>query len=520
MNHLNLGYALISLSDKTGATEFAKSLSELGINILSTGGTYKLLQQHNIAAIAISEHTNYPEIMGGRVKSLHPKIHGGILARRDLDKQVMQEHNIAAIDIVAVNLYPFADTIAQENCTHAQAIEQIDIGGPTLVRAAAKNYKDVIVLTDPNDYALVIQQLHSNQTVDLATREYLASKAFSLVAAYDISIANYFNSLKQEQDKLPKQIFLNLKHDKSLPYGENPHQSAAVYTHSTTNQIFNPCKAIQLQGKDLSFNNINDANCAFLCVNKFKQAACTIVKHANPCGVATADTILQAYQRAYATDSTSAFGGVIAFNQQIDQQTIEAIINQQFVELIIAPSISKQAAQILANKRPKVRLLVYPDPIIADTSLSLNSLAGSHYLVQQQDMSLNDQMQCVTTRTPSDTQLLDLQFAWKVAAMVKSNAIVYVKEQQTTGIGAGQMSRIDSAKIAVIKAQEAKLDIQGSAMASDAFFPFRDSVDTAAIAGVSAIVQPGGSIRDDEVIAAANEHNITMMFTGKRHFRH
>jgi phosphoribosylaminoimidazolecarboxamide formyltransferase / IMP cyclohydrolase len=515
--------ALISLSDKTDALDFTRELTKLNIDILSTGGTYKLLQENNIAVRSIADYTAQQEILDGRVKSLHPKIHGGILARRGIDDAILIEQNIETIDIVVVNLYPFVETLKNKHASHADIIENIDIGGPTMVRAAAKNYKDVVVIVDHNDYTPVIDEIKKSNNISLEKRLQLANKAFATIADYDIQIANYFAQLNNNKTQFHNHLFLSLSKANDLPYGENPHQLAGLYTTNSANDVpsFNPALAKQLQGKPLSYNNLNDTHAAFMCVTSFQEPACVIVKHANPCGVAVSDTVLQAYVSAYATDSTSAFGGIIAFNREVNLELIKNIINNQFFEVLIATGISDDAQQLLLAKKPNVRLLIYPDTTnVQQNVINIKSLGNSAFLVQQADNLNSDNMECVTQRQPTNKELTDLSFAWKVATFVKSNAIVYAKNSCTIGIGAGQMSRVDSANIAIIKAKKANLNITSSVMASDAFFPFRDSVDAAEKAGITAIIHPGGSIRDSEVIDAANENNIAMLFTATRHFLH
>lgn len=521
-------YALLSVSDKSGIVEFAEILSRNGYLLLSTGGTAALLRENQIKHTEVAEHTGFPEIMGGRVKTLHPKIHGGILCRRQQDQQVMQEHQIAPIDIVVVNLYPFAQTIARTDCTLDDAIENIDIGGPAMLRSAAKNHNAVCVVTDPEDYARVASALQSDQGVSGALRFELAMKAFALTAAYDQMIATYLadqldsEASKTSSDSYPEHLNLQFEKKIELRYGENPHQSAAFYVDAGAAGFASGSvsSASQLQGKALSYNNIADTDAALQCVKEFADPACVIVKHANPCGVAQADTILCAYDLAWQTDPTSAFGGIIAFNQQVDAVTAQTIVERQFVEVVIAPSISADAAQVFAQKA-QIRVLACGD--IADNASALHfARVEGGLLVQQQDdqLYLPENLKVVTRLQPSKENMSDVEFAFKVVKYVKSNAIVYCLDGRTVGIGAGQMSRVYSAKLAVLKANDENLSVRGSVMASDAFFPFRDGVDAAAEAGVSVIVQPGGSKNDGEVIAAADEHKIAMVFTGMRHFRH
>lgn len=514
--------ALISVSDKQGVVEFALALQKFGVEILSTGGTAKLFRENNIPVVEVSDYTGFPEMLDGRVKTLHPKVHGGILGRRDLAEHVsaMQQAGIPNIDMVVVNLYPFRATIANPNCTLEDAIENIDIGGPTMVRAAAKNYHHVAIVTDPADYAVVLREMQSSQgAVGAETRFELAKKAFSHTAEYDGAISNYLTSLTTGQDKqrFPNKFNVQLNKVMDLRYGENPHQEAAFYRDAEVAPgalaSFN-----QLQGKELSYNNIADADAAWECVKTFDIPACVIVKHANPCGVAIAPTLLECYQKAFSTDPTSAFGGIIAFNREIDANTAEAVV-KQFVEVVIAPSISKQALEIFAAK-VNVRVLTVA---LGNQANSLEyKRVGGGMLLQTPD-ALNvqpDQFKVVTKKQPTAAQMQDLLFAWRVAKYVKSNAIVFCGNGMTLGVGAGQMSRVDSTRIAAIKAQNAGLSLQGCAVASDAFFPFRDGVDVLAEAGASCVIQPGGSIRDEDVIAAADEHGLAMVLTGYRHFRH
>ncbi|WP_428309410.1 bifunctional phosphoribosylaminoimidazolecarboxamide formyltransferase/IMP cyclohydrolase [Hydrocarboniphaga sp.] len=514
--------ALLSVSDKTGIVEFARELQSLGIELLSTGGTFKQLIAAGLKAIEVSKHTGFPEIMDGRVKTLHPKIHGGILGRRGVDDAVMVEHAIAPIDLVVLNLYPFEQTVARPGFTHAEAVENIDIGGPAMLRAAAKNHADVAVVVDPADYAQVLAALKDGGT-QLALREQLATKAYSLTARYDAAVAAYFSSrvAGAEAARFPGTLGLQFHKQQDLRYGENPHQAAAFYAErDAAPGTLGAAK--QLQGKELSYNNIADADAALECVKSFVKPACVIVKHANPCGVAVSlDGIGRAYELAYQTDPTSAFGGIIAFNRELDEATATAIVGRQFVEVIIAPSISAAARTVLAAKQ-NVRVMEagsWPSSPVA--SFDYKRIAGG-LLVQDQDrgMITAEDLKVVTRRAPTEAEIHDLIFAWKVAKFVKSNAIVYARERQTIGIGAGQMSRVYSARIAGIKAADEKLEVRGSVMASDAFFPFRDGIDAAAQAGISAVIQPGGSMRDSEVIAAADEAGMAMVFTGMRHFRH
>jgi phosphoribosylaminoimidazolecarboxamide formyltransferase/IMP cyclohydrolase len=515
--------ALLSVSDKSGVLELAQELNRLGVELLSTGGTAKLLAEAGLPVKEVSEHTGFPEMMDGRIKTLHPKIHGGLLGRRGTDEGIMAEHDISPIDLVVVNLYPFEATIAREDCTLAMAVENIDIGGPTMLRAAAKNHASVTVLIDPADYSRVIEQIEATGAVDEATRFDLAIKTFEHTAHYDGAIANYFGTLTEGEEKVnfPRTFNSQFHKAQEMRYGENPHQKAAFYTEKLP-ETGTIGAAVQLQGKELSYNNIADTDAALECVKAFPESpACVIVKHANPCGVATADDLLTAYELAYQTDTTSAFGGIIAFNRELDAKTAQAIVDRQFVEVIIAPSISEDAKAVVATKK-NVRLLCSGEfPEFQSEGLDYKRVTGG-LLVQDRDTALvtADELKVVTKKTPTADQMHDLLFAWRVAKFVKSNAIVYVSKQQTVGIGAGQMSRVVSSRIAGIKAHDAGLTVPGAVMASDAFFPFRDGLDAAAEAGISAVIQPGGSMRDDEVIAAADEHGIAMVFTGMRHFRH
>ena len=514
--------ALVSVSDKTDIVDFCRTLNQLGIEILSTGGTFKILTENNITAIEVADYTGFPEMMDGRVKTLHPKIHGGILARRGIDDAVMADNDIRAIDMVVVNLYPFEATIAKPDCDFETAIENIDIGGPTMIRAAAKNHADVAIIVNPSDYPEILKELNNaNGALSGATRFNLALKSFEHTARYDTAIATYLSKVNNAQ--FPETLNLQFYQQQTLRYGENPHQNAAFYVEKNP-AIGTISSAKQLQGKELSYNNIADADAALECVKSFSEKpTCVIVKHANPCGVAQSDNLLTAYDLAYKTDPTSAFGGIIAFNRELDEKTATEIVARQFVEVIIAPSVSEAAQTILATKQ-NVRVLATGDwTIQTNTSIEFDykRVAGG-LLVQDRDTGivLPSDMKVVTKRTPTEQEWADLLFAWKVAKFVKSNAIVYCKNGQLIGVGAGQMSRIYSAKIAGIKANDAGLEVPGSAMASDAFFPFRDGIDAAAEAGITAVIHPGGSMRDQEVIDAANEHNMAMLFTGMRHFRH
>jgi phosphoribosylaminoimidazolecarboxamide formyltransferase/IMP cyclohydrolase len=520
--------ALISVSDKTGLADFARALAEHGVEILSTGGTSKLLTDADIPVTEVSDHTGFPEIMGGRLKTLHPRIHGGILGRRGVDERVMHENEIKPIDLVVVNLYPFEATVAKPDCDLATAIEHIDIGGPALLRAAAKNHAAVTVVVDAGDYERVLAEMadHDGAVTD-ATRFDLAVRAFEHTAAYDGAIANYFGTVVEHPEQeppgqgttvLPRTFNLQFTKRQAMRYGENPHQQAAFYTARTVPPA-SVAGAEQLQGKALSYNNIADTDAALECVKQFTDGpACVIVKHANPCGVAYGKTLQEAYERAFATDPESAFGGIIAFNGELDGHTARTIIERQFVEVIIAPKVSEEAVEVVSAKK-NVRLLECGAWDGAVETLDFKKVNGG-LLVQSSDLLLYNDLKVVTQRQPSEQEMQDLIFSWRVSKFVKSNAIVYGKESMTIGVGAGQMSRVNSARIAAIKAEHAGLTVDGSVMASDAFFPFRDGIDNAAEAGIAAVIQPGGSMRDEEVIAAADEHGMAMVFTGMRHFRH
>ncbi len=514
--------ALISVSDKTGILDFAQSLIALDIAILSTGGTYKVLKDAGLSVTEVSDYTGFPEMMDGRVKTLHPKIHGGLLGRRGTDDAIMAEHGIDAIDMVVVNLYPFEATVAKTDCSLEDAVENIDIGGPTMLRSAAKNHKDVAVVTDPADYARILEELQANNgQLAHATRFDLAIKTFEQTARYDGAIANYFGTMFSEDtaDTFPRTYSTQFVKKQSMRYGENPHQKAAFYTERTQHEA-SISTATQLQGKALSFNNIADTDAALELVKTFEETACVIVKHANPCGVAIGTTPFEAYDRAFKTDPTSAFGGIIAFNVELDAQTAQAIVDRQFVEVIIAPTVSDEAKAIIEAKK-NLRLLVCGELTEQLPAYDYKKVTGG-LLLQDRDLGsvTQDDLKVVTQVAPTEEQMTDLLFAWKVAKYVKSNAIVYVKDGMTIGVGAGQMSRVYSAKIAGIKAADEGLEVPGSVMASDAFFPFRDGIDAAAAAGIKAVIHPGGSMRDQEVIDAANEHGIAMVFTGMRHFKH
>jgi phosphoribosylaminoimidazolecarboxamide formyltransferase / IMP cyclohydrolase len=510
--------ALLSASDKTGIVELARQLQELGFELISTGGTARLLASSGLPVTEVAAMTGFPEIMDGRVKTLHPKVHGALLGRSGLDDAVMSEHGIRPIDLLVVNLYPFAATIAKPDCSYADAVENIDVGGPAMLRAAAKNHERVTVLVDPADYAGVLVELRAGAVTD-ATRRRLATSAFAHTAQYDAMVSTW---LRQQQpgSAFPDDLALAFRKKQDLRYGENPHQTAAFYADP---QLAGSsiATAIQLQGKELSFNNIADADTALECVRQFDSPACVIVKHANPCGAALASGTLEAYRRAYQTDPTSAFGGIIAFNRPLDAATAAAILERQFVEVILAPVIGPEARVVLAGK-PNVRALEAGS--LASQAVAtpdLRTVTGG-LLLQSRDDGMIDAGALVTAtrRAPSATELADLLFAWRICKFVKSNAIVFAREAMTIGVGAGQTSRVISTRIAAIKAVDAGLAVAGSVMASDAFFPFRDGLDAAAELGVRAVIQPGGSQRDAEVIAAADERDIAMVFTGMRHFRH
>ncbi|HNX69771.1 bifunctional phosphoribosylaminoimidazolecarboxamide formyltransferase/IMP cyclohydrolase [Rivihabitans pingtungensis] len=519
--------ALISVSDKTGIVEFAQTLVEAGVEILSTGGTAKLLAEKGLPVIEVADYTGFPEMLDGRVKTLHPKVHGGILGRRDLPEHVakMAEHGIGNIDLVCVNLYPFEATIANPDCTLEDAIENIDIGGPTMVRSAAKNWAHVAIVTDSADYAALSEELRANAgKLSKATRFALAKKAFTHTAAYDGAISNYLTSLAEgevtgapQRVAFPNRLNLQLVKVQDMRYGENPHQAAAFYRDldPAAGSIAN---YRQLQGKELSYNNIADADAAWEAVKTFDAPACVIVKHANPCGVAVAADPLSAYKLAFATDTTSAFGGIIAFNREVDAATVE-VVSAQFLEVLLAPSFTDEAKALIAAKK-NVRVLEIPLAPGANP-FELKRVGGG-VLVQTPDVRnvTLPELRVVTERAPSEQEMSDLLFAWRVAKFVKSNAIVFCKDGQTAGIGAGQMSRVDSTRIAARKAADAGLPLVGAVAASDAFFPFRDGIDVIAEQGIKAIIHPGGSMRDEEVFAAANEHGIAMVLTGVRHFRH
>jgi phosphoribosylaminoimidazolecarboxamide formyltransferase / IMP cyclohydrolase len=509
--------ALLSVSNKTGLIELARALQQRGVQLLSTGGTATLLEQQGIAVKQVASHTGFPEIMDGRVKTLHPRIHGGLLGRRGTDDAVMHAHGIEPIDLLVVNLYPFAATVARPDCSFADAIENIDIGGPAMVRAAAKNHEHVAVLVDPNDYAAVLQELAQHRSLQLETRLRLAAKAFAHTAAYDTAVTAYLQRHTEPTAEHPAQLELRLRKCSDLRYGENPHQSAALYAFSGASGI---SAATQLQGRTLSYNNIADTDTAWQCVQQFSEPACVIVKHANPCGVAVAADALSAYVLAYRTDPTSAYGGIIALNRPLTAAIAGTIFQRQFVEVIVAPQVAADAQRFCAS-RENLRVLTI-DPNLIEAAPHEYRSVGGGLLVQARDTAMVDSsaLKVVTQRQPAPQELADLLFAWRVCKFVKSNAIVYARDRTTLGIGAGQMSRVVSSRIAAMKAADAGLSISGAVMASDAFFPFRDGVDVAAEVGIKSVIQPGGSVRDQEVIAAADQHGMAMALTGMRHFRH
>ncbi len=517
-----IGRALISVSEKAGVLEFSRALAGYGVEILSTGGTAKLLRDAGVPVKDVSEFTGFPEMLDGRVKTLHPKVHGGILGMRENPAHVakMQEHGIEPIDMVVVNLYPFEATVAKEGCSMEDAIENIDIGGPTMLRSAAKNNRDVTVIVDHADYAVVLDEMkNSGGAVSRETNFRLAVKVYQHTAAYDGAISNWLGARTGEAvAPYPDTLTLQYKLAQGMRYGENPHQSGAFYVEKGAKEA-SISTARQIQGKELSYNNIGDTDAALECVKQFTEPACVIVKHANPCGVALGANLLEAYDKAYQTDPESAFGGIIAFNRELDESTARAIVDRQFVEVIIAPRVTEAASEVVAAKK-NVRLMecgFWPET--PAQRYDFKRVNGG-LLVQDSDLDLFAELKVVTKRAPTDAEMEDLLFTWRVAKFVKSNAIVYGRGNSTVGVGAGQMSRVNSARIAAIKAEHAGIPVQGAVMASDAFFPFRDGLDNAAAVGVTAVIQPGGSMRDAEVIAAADEHGIAMVFTAMRHFRH
>ena len=516
---LSVKRALISVSDKSGILDFAQALHGIGADIISTGGTAKALSAAGIPVIQVSEITKFPEMMNGRVKTLHPAIHGGILARELIDDSELASHNIQAIDLVAVNLYPFTQVVADNPEDLELAIENIDIGGPAMIRAAAKNYASTCVVVDAADYERIQREFNDSGGISEQTRFELAAKAFALTARYDTAIAGHLRGITAGEDSLPENLNLAYVKTESMRYGENPHQSAAYYVpvNAADSGVLN---ARQLQGKPLSYNNVADTDGAIACIQEFAEPSCVIIKHATPCGVASADSVLEAYQRAFETDPVSAFGGIIALNRPLDATTAQTIIDNQFVEVIAVPGVDDAAREVLATKK-NVRVLEMAAANGASSApLVLTTVAGGILAQTGNDQLLADELTTATRRQPTPEELRDLHFAWKVVKHVKSNAIVYAKDVRTVGVGSGQSSRVDSARIACLKAVDAKLDVAGSVMASDAFMPFRDTLDTAAKAGVRAVIQPGGSMRDNEVIEAADDYGIAMVFTGMRHFRH
>ena len=519
IDRLPVRRALLSVSDKTGLLALAHALAAMDVELLSTGGTARALRDAGIAVRDVSEVTGFPEIMDGRVKTLHPAIHGGLLGRLGVDEAVMAEHGIQPIDLLVVNLYPFAATVANPDCSYHDAIENIDIGGPAMLRAAAKNHARTSVVVDPSQYDALLESLRNGGTT-LAQRRGFAAKAYAHTSRYDGQVTQWLSAGQDSvaPETWPHTFNLSLDLASSLRYGENPHQRGALYIEKDAPPGI-VATARFVQGKELSYNNLADADAALECVKAFDAPACVIVKHANPCGVAEAGDLMQAYDRAYAVDPTSAFGGIIAFNRPLDAATVAEILKRQFVEVVLAPAIADDALPLFA-KKPNVRVLAV-GPLRAANGLEFKRIAGG-LLVQDADTDsvTAADLKVVTKRAPTPTEMADLLFAWKVAMFVKSNAIVYARDLQTVGIGAGQMSRVVSAKIAGIKAADAGLVVPGSVMASDAFFPFRDGIDAAAAAGIVAVVQPGGSMRDNEVIAAADEAGMAMVFTGRRHFRH
>jgi len=510
--------ALISVSDKRGLVPFVAGLHALGVEILSTGGTCRKLREAGVPAVEVADKTGFPEIMDGRVKTLHPVIHGGLLGRRGQDDAVMEEHGIEPIDLLAVNLYPFEATVSKADVALAEAIENIDIGGPAMIRAASKNHESVGVVVDPADYDDVLEAL-KNDTLSIDARRTLAAKAYAHTAGYDTAISRYLSDPERNAD-LGERFIYSGSRIHTLRYGENPHQHASFYRDQLPAEG-TLAGAHQVQGKELSYNNIADSDAALECVRQFDAAACVIVKHANPCGVAIGDNLLEAYERAYQTDPTSAFGGIIAFNRTLDEETARTIVDRQFVEVVVAPDYAPGALEAFATKK-NVRVLNIGDASSQSGPRFDYKKVSGGLLVQSTDEGrvAPDALRVVSRKQPSEAEMRDLQFAWQVVKYVKSNAIVFCRDNRTIGVGAGQMSRVYSTKIAAIKAADEGLSTTGAVLASDAFFPFRDGIDAAADHDIAAIIQPGGSMRDEEVIAAADEHGIAMVFTGMRHFRH
>ncbi|MBL6691215.1 MAG: bifunctional phosphoribosylaminoimidazolecarboxamide formyltransferase/IMP cyclohydrolase [Pseudomonadales bacterium] len=525
MSDVRVRTALLSVSDKTDLTKLAESLKKHDVHMMSTGGTFRQLSEAGFAVQEVSDYTGFPEMMDGRVKTLHPKVHGGLLGRRGTDDAVMGEHDIRGIDLLVVNLYPFEETVARDPTNTPEIIENIDIGGPAMLRSAAKNFDSVAVVVNPQDYVTVIDELNTcNGSLSADTRFRLAVKAFEMVACYDAAIANHLSALADPADRskpepYPGSMTLQFKKQQTLRYGENPHQTAAFYVEANS-PVGSIASASQHQGKELSYNNIADTDAALQCVQAFEEPACVIVKHANPCGVAQSHDVFDAYDRAFKTDPTSAFGGIIAFNREVNDTLAREITERQFSEVIAAPSYTASALEVFTSKK-NVRVLQVTSGTAVQPAVDYKRVAGG-LLVQDADIPLLDEenLGVVSRREPSEKEYQDLIFAWKVAKFVKSNAIVYAKDLMTIGVGAGQMSRVISARIAGLKAEGEGLEVPGSVMASDAFFPFRDGIDAAAEAGITAIIQPGGSMRDQEVIDAADEAGMAMVFTGMRHFRH
>ena len=518
MKEIKIKRALISVFDKTGILDLAKTLTKYRVEILSTGGTAKLLIENNIPVTKVSDVTGFPEILGGRVKTLHPFIHGGILAKREKQEQMdeLAGHKIAPIDMVVVNLYPFEKTVAKPDVTLSEAQENIDIGGPTMIRAAAKNFTGVAILTSADQYGTVIEEMEANDgAISLETRQKFSLAAFKRTAQYDSEISKYLADLENEKDALPNYLNIGLEKIQDLRYGENPHQKAAYYADINAAQ---KGAGNQLHGKELSFNNILDMNAAIGLAQEFEEPCTIILKHNNPCGAAIGDNIFEAYEKAFSTDPVSAFGGIFSFNREVTPDVAEAM-SKIFLEVIVAPSFSQEAKEILTKKK-NVRLIEYNEKL-DQTQFDVKKVVGG-YLFQNSDFGgdVPENYKVVTKRQPTEAEWQAMGFGWKVCKWVKSNAVIYVNANQVLGVGAGQMSRVDSSKLAVQKSKDANLSLQNSVVCSDAFFPFRDGVDAAAEAGAVAVIQPGGSVRDEEVIAAANEHNMAMVFTGTRHFRH
>lgn len=519
-DNLGIKRALISVYDKSGLLDLAKTLAGFNVEILSTGGTAKFLTENNLKVTNVSDVTGFPEILGGRVKTLHPKIHGGILAIRTDEDQMneLSAHGIAPIDMVVVNLYPFEKTVADPSVSLTKALENIDIGGPTMIRAAAKNFPGVVVVTSPDFYDQIIEELQSNEgSVSYHLRQKLALAAFQRTSQYDAAISDYLSAIEKEPSSMPEAIHLNLQKIQNLRYGENPHQAAAYYADTASS--LPPGTGKQLHGKELSFNNILDMNAAIGLSHEFEQPCAIVLKHSNPCGAAVDDDIVRAYENAFKTDSVSAFGGIVSFNREVNKKVAE-MMSKVFLEVIVAPSFSPEALEILTKKK-NLRLIEWQGDLDFSQEYDIKKVVGG-YLLQGMDVGGDDEKKyrVVTNRQPTEKEWAAMRFGWKIVKWVKSNAVIYVSKKQTLGIGAGQMSRVDSSRFAVQKSKDAGLSLRGSVVISDAFFPFRDGIDAAAEAGAAAIIQPGGSIRDQQVIDAANEHNMAMVFTGVRHFRH